>query len=248
MPIPGRKPTRAAKARLWVWLVAALSLASFETPMMGQPYYYFTTIAGRAPVPGSVDGAALDARFYWPSGLALDRFGNIYVADNGNSTIRKIGTDGKVTTLAGAAGMSGLMDGTGPNARFSSPHRLAIDGEGNVLVADTWIRKVSPLGQVTTIWKTNSIDIALDSAGGIYSVGHDNATVVRITPTGTDTFAGQSGQVASVDGPLASALFKYPSGLAADGNSNIYVGQESGVIRKISAGNVSSLPIGGNGA
>lgn len=105
-----------------------------------------STLAGSAGVPGQDDGTGALARFNRPAGLVLDGLGSLLVADSDNSTLRKIslGT-AVVTTLAGTAGSSGGEDGSGSEARFSDPIGLAIDGMGNLLVADFYnhaIRKV----------------------------------------------------------------------------------------------------------
>src|SRR5205085_975301 len=78
-----------------------------------------TTLAGLAGSSGSDDGTGSAARFYGPSGVATDSSGNVYVADAGNQTIRKITPAGVVTTLAGLAGNNGSDDGTGSAARFN---------------------------------------------------------------------------------------------------------------------------------
>jgi hypothetical protein len=86
--------------------------------------------------------------------VATDNSGNVYVTDQFNQTIRKITPAGAVTTLAGLAGDSGNVDGTGSAARFDNPIALATDSSGNVYVADYQsglIRKVSPQGVVTTL-------------------------------------------------------------------------------------------------
>lgn len=93
--------------------------------------------AGSPGVSGSADGVGSAARFNSPQGLALDSAGNLYVADFGNHTIRKITPAGMVTTLAGSAGLSGLVNGTGGGARFKHPTGVAVDSAGIILVADT---------------------------------------------------------------------------------------------------------------
>ena len=90
-----------------------------------------------------------DARFQYPHGVVVDGDGNVYVADSYNHSIRKITPAGVVTTWAGTAGpfWYGTTDGTGPLARFHYPTGVAVDGDGNVYVADNnnhAIRKVTP--------------------------------------------------------------------------------------------------------
>jgi len=104
--------------------------------------------------PGIDDGPGAAARFNFPSSMATDASGNIYVADSNNNTIRKITPAGTVSTLAGAAGASGSADGLGAAARFYNPSGVATDSSGNIYVADTYnnaIRKITPAGVVTTI-------------------------------------------------------------------------------------------------
>ena len=116
--------------------------------------YSFTTLAGLAGYPGSIDGTGSAARFNIPFSVAVDNSGNVFVADQNNHTIRKITASGVVTTLAGTAGSQGSADGTGSAARFYYPFGVAVDGGGNVFVADTYnhtIRKITPAGVVTTL-------------------------------------------------------------------------------------------------
>jgi sugar lactone lactonase YvrE len=118
-----------------------------------------STLAGLAGVPGKANGTGSAARFGsidygGPTGVATDKAGNIYVADQGNSTIRKVTPSGAVTTLAGSAGIYGNVDGTGSAALFNQPGGVAVDSTGNVYVADTYnytIRKITPVRVVTTI-------------------------------------------------------------------------------------------------
>lgn len=97
------------------------------------PDFAVTTLAGKAGSDGSADGTGSAARFYHPSGVAVDGAGNVFVADTENHTIRKITPAGAVTTVAGTAGSAGAVDGTGAAARFHTPTSVALDGAGNVL-------------------------------------------------------------------------------------------------------------------
>ena len=111
-------------------------------------------LAGMVGGPGYLDGMGAAARFNSPQSVAVDTSGNLYVADTNNSVIRKITPNGVVTTLAGNPGHPGSSDGAGSLAGFRNPSGIAVDGGGNVYVADTnncTIRKVSPGGQVSTL-------------------------------------------------------------------------------------------------
>jgi hypothetical protein len=94
-----------------------------------------STLAG-TNIAGFADGHSADARFNNPSGIAIDKEGNIYVADTGNHAIRKISCTGYVTTLAGD-GTEGFLDGDPLKARFSSPNDVAVNSEGHVFIMDT---------------------------------------------------------------------------------------------------------------
>lgn len=127
-----------------------------------------TTFAGLAASAGSVDGSGAAARFYMPSGVAVDASGIMYVADTYNHTIRKISTTGVVTTLAGTAGLNGSADGSGAAARFYLPMGIATDANSNVYVADynsQTIRKITPTGVVTTLAGTVNVSGNIDATG-----------------------------------------------------------------------------------
>ncbi len=126
-----------------------------------------TTLAGLALSPGSADGTGSDARFRYPEGVGVDASGNVFVADTGNNTIRKITPDGVVTTAAGVPGVSGATDGTGSNARFSSPSGLTVNSIGSIFVAhgrirvswksvNTWISNQNGKWEDDTKWSVGS--------------------------------------------------------------------------------------------
>jgi sugar lactone lactonase YvrE len=157
-----------------------------------------TTVAGLAGNSGSDDGLGGLARFDFPSGVAVDGAGSLFVADTENHTIRQILPSGLVSTVAGLAGASGGADGTGSTARFDSPSDVAVDLSGNLYVADTdnhAIRKVIPsTGAVTTLAGLagtagstdgpgsaarffNPAGIAADNSGNLYVADTNNNTV-----------------------------------------------------------------------
>ncbi len=118
------------------------------------PVGVVTTLAGLAGFSGSVDGTGTSARFNQPCGLALDAAGGLYVADTGNSAVRKVTAAGAVTTFAGLPTVAGRKDATGTAALFNQPKALACDSGGNLYVADTGnaaIRMITPVGVVTTV-------------------------------------------------------------------------------------------------
>jgi len=212
-----------------------------------------TTLAGSAGHVGSADGVGTNALFYGPQAVASDGAGNVYVADTGNNTIRKI-TAGTVTTLAGLAGISGVDDGIGTNALFYSPQGIAVDSSNNVYVADTLnftIRKISA-GTVTTLAGTSgtygSADganalfnwpkgLAVDGAGNVYVADYLNHTIRQITPGGVvSTLAGLAGVWGGADGTNGNARFFEPEAIALDQSGNLFVADSGNhAIRKITA-------------
>ena len=212
-----------------------------------------TTFVGNAGVAGSADGIGTDARFNSPVGVATDSTGNLYVADYGNDTIRKVAPNGAVTTLAGTAGAAGNRDGVGANASFTPPYGIATDSAGNVYVAEMsshTIRKITPAGVVTTLagkaGETGHADgtgadarfysphgIATDEAGNVYVADHSNDTIRKITPSGVvTTIAGKAGESAEYDGIGGAARFSDPMAVATDSKGNVFV-LEADNIREI---------------
>ena len=209
-----------------------------------------TTLAGVGHW-GSQDGAGAAASFDGPQGVAVDSAGNVYVADMWNREIRKITSDGTVTTLAGAAGQSGSQDGTGAAASFDYPEGVAVDSAGNVYVADTYnheIRKITPDGIVSTLagtarqWGSQdgvgtaaSFDgpcgVTVDSEGNVYVADTWNNAIRKITPDGVvTTLVGPGAQNGG-----AAEHFNSPCGVTVDGAGNVYVADKyNSAIRKIS--------------
>ena len=208
-----------------------------------------TTLAGTAGASGTADGTGPAARFSNPAGLAMDSGGNLYVADSGNQTIRKVTPAGVVTTLAGTPGVRESGDGAGAGAGFSRPIGVAVDAAGNVYVADTdnqTIRKVTPAGVISTVagvagyW--GSADgtgpgarfyypegVAIDGTGNLYVADSSNCEVRKVTAAGVvTTLAGSAQAYGSVDGTGAGARFQNPFGIAVDAAGNVYVTDLSG--------------------
>jgi sugar lactone lactonase YvrE len=226
--------------RIFLWLAVAALLPGFAARAQ---VYSFTTIAGHVSA-GSSDGTAKAARFFAPLGVAIDNRGVIYVADSGDHTIRRISPGGDVTTLAGVAGIRGSVDGTGPSARFNSPAGVAVDTDGNLVVADTQnhvIRKITASGVVTTVAGMAGVGgsadgtastaqflgpqgVAVDSVGNVFVADSGNHTIRKIPPNGvTTTVAGLAGASGNTDGTGTTARFGNPFGVAVDGGGNLFV-------------------------
>jgi uncharacterized repeat protein (TIGR01451 family) len=167
-----------------------------------------TSVAGTAVTAGSNDGPANTATFDGPTGVAIDAGGNIFVADTGNDLIRRVGTDGVVTTVAGVSGAAGFVDGIGSAARFDHPTSLAFDPLGNLYVVDTGnhaIRRIAPSHLVTTMIGTGApghknglgTTALLSSPGGI---AFDPSGVLYIADTGNNVI-----RVATTTAPVYSA-------------------------------------------
>ncbi len=219
-----------------------------------------STLAGSG-VQGSNNGAGALASFNGPSGIAVDASGNLYVADSGNSLIRKISPTGTVSTLAGSDS-TGSVNGSGINASFFDPVGVAVDASANVYVADAGnnlIRLITPAGTVSTLAGTansstsngtltassfdNPTGLAVDASGNVFVANYLNSTILEVNPAGTvSTFAG-TGQPGANNGPAASATFYFPNSVAVDAAGNVYVADGvNNLIREITpGGTVSTL-------
>lgn len=203
-----------------------------------------STLAGSAGVAGNADGSGSSARFNHPSGIAVDRIGNVYVADTMNNTVRKITSSGVVSTLAGLAGISGIQDGAGSGALFNNPSGLVVDSAGAVYVADTGnstIRRIAPNGVVSTIaglpgvaglmdgtgsdaWFNQPKAVALDSNGTLYVADTANATIRKINSGGVVStvafFAGETPPQNIPDGNQGGSTGSSSSAGSAGGSSS----------------------------
>ncbi|MBL9206612.1 MAG: hypothetical protein JNN01_16080 [Opitutaceae bacterium] len=226
---------------------------------------FVTTIAGSSVGAGQVDitdGPGERARFNGPTGATLDAAGNLFIADTGNHSIRKITPDGMVSTFAGIPRTPGSVDGTTTTARFNAPKALVFDAAGNLYVADTnnhTIRKISSGGVVTTLAGlaltyggddgTGNVarfsspeGLAIDAAGVLYVADTFNNTVRRVTPSGVVTTLAGRATMASSDGSTEVARFVRPQRVVADTIGTLYVTDGSHTVRKVSpAGVVTTL-------
>ena len=221
---------------------------------------HVAALAGDGRV-GWRDGAAAQARFADPYGLALDPHGTLYVSDGGDSDrIRALRPDGTVATLAG--GVEGFQDGQGAAARFDTPSGLALDATGNLYVADTGnhaIRKVTPDGVVTTLAGTGSpgwrdgpgaqaqfdgpMGLAIDQAGRVIVADAYNDRIRAITPDGRVTTLAGGALPGDADGPGAQARFDTPCAVLVEPGGRIVVADtRNDALRAVdAAGNVTTI-------
>jgi sugar lactone lactonase YvrE len=216
--------------------------------------YQFTTVVSTlaGSTMGFADGTGSSAKFNFPSGVAVDATGNIFVAERINNKIRKITQSGVVTTYAGSS--AGSTDGDLTVAKFTSPNGLVFDRSGNLIVTElTRIRKITPDGIVSTIAGNINFGFAngsvaqfdfstmstIDSQGNIFVAELSNNRVRKITPNGdVTTFAGD-GIAATTDGTGTAAQIDGPWGIVIDPQDNLYVTEFRGSkIRKISPSGV----------
>jgi sugar lactone lactonase YvrE len=226
-----------------------------------------STYAGAAGVANSTDGAVSVARFFYPWGIAIDSLGNLFVAEQGNHTIRKITPAGVVSTFAGIAGITGAVNAIGVAARFNSPNGLTVDGANNLYVADSGnhtIRKITPAGVVITmagLARTAGIingtgaaarfdtpsGLAVDTTGAVYVADAGNNIIRKISPLGVVTrIAGDAlGNTGTEDGTGANARFYGPVSITLDAASNLYVSdRDNSTVRKITPSAVVTTVVG----
>lgn len=219
-----------------------------------------TTVAGAGTAgrPGfSGDGGpATQALLSWPKDIVFDGAGNLYIADTGNSRIRKVDGNGMITTIAGD-GIAGFSGDQGPAsvAQLNLPSGIALDASGNIFVADTGnfrIRKITGDGTISTFAGTGvqgfsgddglaifaqlsmPLGIKFDSAGNLYVA--DGTAVRMITPVGViQTVAGTGIPGFSGDGGPATSAELMAWGLGFDLAGNLYITDPlNNVIRKLS--------------
>ncbi|HTI68526.1 MAG TPA: hypothetical protein VMF06_01060 [Candidatus Limnocylindria bacterium] len=206
---------------------------------------FVTTVAGLSGNVGSVDGQGSRARLNYPQGVAADSGGILYVADTFNHTIRRINSDGMVTTVAGVAGKSGSANGVGTNALFLYPAGLAVDASHNLYVADSGnhaIRKIDTTTWEVTTFAGNAthpgstdatgtgaqfnapLGVTVDANGLVFVADTGNQSIRQITPEGVvSKVTGATQFFGYLDGTYAEALFSSPASVAVDKTGNLYV-------------------------
>lgn len=218
------------------------------------------TVSGTA-LPGDFDGTLGESSFLCPNGVAVDRDGNLFVADTLNNVIRKIGFVGTVSTLVWR-GPEDAPGGPATTARLSEPAGVALDAAGNVYIAERGgnrIIELTPRGVMTVlagIGQAGSTDgpatlaafngpsgVAVDVSGNVYVADTGNQLIRKISPGGAVTTLAGSRKPGLADGAGASASFNQPTGVTVDSTGDVFVADSgNNLIREISStGMVSTL-------
>ena len=211
-----------------------------------------STVVGNGQFSFSGDGGpAITATLDIPSGVTVDAAGSLFIADTRNNRIRKITTAGVISTIAGNGRVLAMSSpqgypgegGPATSAALSYPMSVAVDGAGNLFIADTFanaIRKVTPTGIISTVIQldpfVDPFRLVLDAAGNLFFTDPFNYIVRKLTPGGfLSTVAGNGTAGYSGDGgPATSAALNYPTGLTLDAAGNLFIGDSgNNVIRKV---------------
>lgn len=243
------------------------SVTPTPTPPPAQGLYL---LAGQTAGPGNLDGTGSDAHFGVLQGITVDQAGNLYVADAGNATVRKITPAGVVSTVAGKPGSFVNTDGDSQTASFAILSDISIDAAGNLYVTDgTTIRRVTQTGTVSTLagnpTKFGYVDgsrgtamlespfaLASDGTGNVYFSELLSRNIRKLASNGeVSTFAGKIGGKCTAgikgliceqqDGPAPQALFSRPLGMALDSAGNLTVVDDWTVRRINPAGTVTTI-------
>ncbi len=238
------------------------------SPLLAQT---ITTVAGNGTPGFTGDGAAATAaQLNAPTGVAVDGAGNLFIADADNNRIRKVTPGGSITTVAGTTGFGGFSGdgGAATDAQLFYPAGVAVDGSGNLFIADfrnNRARKVTPGGSITTVAGDGTQNfggdastitpaqlyepygVAVDAGGNLFIAAQGNNRIRKVTPGGSiTTVAGTGSDGFSGDGGAATAAQLYaPAGVAVDADGNLFIGDYANHrIRKVTPGGIISTVAG----
>lgn len=228
------------------------------------PQGQVSTLAGLPGVPGFADGTGSAARFDTPRGLAVEASGSLIIHDF-NYVIRRLTQAGAVSTFCGNPGVPGYADGTGTAALFKAGNGLALDAQGNIILADSnnkVLRKITPTGTATTLAGVPNVQGSGDGNAAAATFGYPEAPVVlsngdiiladminhtlrKLSNGQVTTLAGLAGVSGFLDGTGTSARLGDPGVLSLGPDGNIYfVDFDSHTVRKVTPGGVVTTVAG----
>jgi uncharacterized protein (TIGR03437 family) len=192
-----------------------------------------TTVAGTGSSGFSGDGGpATKARLYNPRGVDVDLAGALYIADQYNNRVRRVGPDGTITTVVGTQSYGGYSGDGGPatSAELFQPYDVAVDAAGNLYISDTenhCIRKVNPQGTISTLVSSATVGglypqgLTVDASGNVYVA--DSSRVLKVDPNGGAAVIAGGGSALGDGGPATAAKLGGPVDVAVDTAGNIYI-------------------------
>jgi uncharacterized protein (TIGR03437 family) len=241
-------------------VILATLLASQCT--FGQTYTITTVVGNGTGGFAGDNGPAPMAELRFPQGIAVDRFGNLWIADSNNSRIREV-SNGVITTAAGTGAYGfGGDNGLAISAVLNDPYGVAVDSAGNVYISDLANNRVRKLsnGTITTFAGGGSSlgdngpaasamlssphGLAVDSGGNVYVADTGNNRIRKVSNGVITTVAGNGMccVLAGDNGPAISAVLNGPTGVAVDPAGNLYIADEgNGVVRKVSSGIITTF-------
>jgi uncharacterized protein (TIGR03437 family) len=226
-------------------------------------------IAGRDPASTSVGdgGPATLARLEYPTSVAVDTSGNLYIADEGLLRIRKVGTDGVISTVAGTGSSQSGPDGAPAVSTAVLPYGVAVDSRGTVYFADSraLVRKIAPDGTLATVAgftgtglgsgdggpataaKITPWGIAIDRSNNLYIADAASARVRKVTPDGIIHTVAGTGQPGAQGegGPAALAQLQAPRYVAVDTAGSLYIADQDRILRVTGDGILTRIAGGG---
>jgi sugar lactone lactonase YvrE len=226
------------------------TIAGTETPL-GGPFPGTCSICGDG-------GPATAAMLTYPAGLALDHSGNLFIADGGNSRVRKVTPDGMIQTVAGSGRQGFAGDGgSATQASLSSPWAVSIDIDGNLYIADYFngrIRRVDRDGLITTFAGsrgrvTSPMGVLAEPGGSVLFIEGGVDRIGRLTADGVVSFvAGKPSRGYGGDGgPATEALLSFPRDIAVDPSGNLFIADSGNQrVRRVDIGGVITT-VAGNG-